>query len=226
MAVLTLEDGKANTFERSTFQALSEALKEIASASVGAVLFTGRRGFFSAGLDLKVLPAISHLERVESIRAFGQTVLQLFLFPKPVVVAVSGHALGAGAMLALAADVRVGVEGNFRFGLNEVPIGMVVPTFGVEIARASVSPTIVTEMLLHGRVLTPPELLEHRIVEVVTPRHDALMSVALERAQALATLPGGPYTETKLRLRGQGAERAAAVLDRESEELVRGIGGA
>src|SRR5262249_16712786 len=136
IAALTLEDGKANTFERSTFEALEKALEEIAVAQVGAVMLHGRPGFFSAGLDLKVLPALSLPERVETIRAFGRAMLALFGFQKPVVAAVTGHALGAGAMLALAADVRLCAEGPFRFGLNEVPIGMVVPTFGVEIARA------------------------------------------------------------------------------------------
>ena len=222
VAVLTLEDGKANTFERSTFEDLQKTLGAIAVSPAGSLLLVGRAGFFSAGLDLKVLPAITRDQRVETIRAFGRAMLELFLFPKPTVAAVSGHALGAGAMLALASDVRILTEGPFRFGLNEVPIGMVVPTFGVEIARAAVPTPMLSELVTHGRIFAPMELVSRGAAEAaVMP--EQLLATATSRAAALAQLPGAPYANTKLRLRGQAAEWARSKLDDESAELVDAI---
>ena len=58
----------------------------------------------------------------------------------PVVLAVTGHALAMGGLFLLSADYRIGTEGEFKLGLNEVAIGMTLPYFGVELARARLDP--------------------------------------------------------------------------------------
>jgi enoyl-CoA hydratase/carnithine racemase len=195
----------------------------VASKALSAVL-TGRPGFLSAGLDVKALPALSMEEKKDVVRAMASAVLKLFLLPKPVVAAVSGHALGAGAMFALAADLRVFADGPFRFGLNEVPAGLFVPSFAVELARACVSASRLTELVVHGRVLSPHEALSMHVAETVHAP-ESLMAAAMMHARHLARLSGSGYALTKRLVRGPAADAARASLPGELDELARMLDG-
>jgi enoyl-CoA hydratase len=224
VAVVRMDDGKANAFTEPVFEALQAALARVEGTDAGAVLLTGRAGTFSAGLNLKVLPTLSGPQTGALVTRFGEAVLQLLLFPRPVVAAVSGHALGAGAMLALASDMRLFAEGPFRFGLNEVPGGLMVPSFGVEAARTAVPAERLTEAVVHGRVYAPQEALEARIAHAVLAP-DALLPVALEHAQALAQLPTAAYAATKRALREPSVAHARAVLTAEVGRIVAALEG-
>src|SRR5213075_2654947 len=98
VAIVSLDDGKANALLVPEFQGLEAALDEVQKSNALSVVLTGRPGFFSAGLNLKALGAMSLEQKKELVAAMGSAVLKLFLFPKPIVAAVSGHALGGGAM--------------------------------------------------------------------------------------------------------------------------------
>ncbi len=220
VAILTLDDGKANTFAGPEFSGLEAVLDEAAASDARACVLTGRAGFLSAGLNLKVMAAASLEEKRALVTGMGNSMLKLFLFPKPVVTAVSGHALGAGAMLALAADVRIFADGPFKFGLNEVPAGLFVPTFALELALNVVPPTLMTEFCGHGRTLSPAESLAHHITEAVVPP-ERLLETALARARALGALSGSGYTLTKRLMREHSAELGRSRLPGELDELAR-----
>jgi enoyl-CoA hydratase len=140
--------------------------------------------------------------------------LRIWAFPRPTVAAVTGHALAGGAILAFTADVRLMAEGPFRFGLNEVAIGLPLPCFALEPARAALAGTTLTEATAHGRVFGAQEARERGIVEALVPP-DALLPAALERARGLAGLKSGPYAATKRLLIADGLRRAEAALDAE-----------
>jgi enoyl-CoA hydratase len=220
VAILALDDGKANALLVPEFEGLEGALDAVERSSALAVVLTGRPGYFSAGLDLKALPMLSLDEKQRLVEAMGRAVLKLFLFPKPVVAAVSGHALGGGAMLALAADLRVFADGPYKFGLNEVQLGLFVPSYAVELARACVSPSRLTELVTHGRVLSPLEALSMHIAESVHAP-EAVLAAALLRARGLAALSGPGYALTKRLVRGPGAEASQKNLPGELAELSR-----
>lgn len=220
VAIVSLDDGKANALLVPEFEGLEATLDAVERAGARAVVLTGRPGFFSAGLNLKALGTLSLEEKQQLVAAMGSAVLKLFLFPRPVVAAVSGHALGGGAMLALASDVRVFAEGAFRFGLNEVQVGLFVPSYAIELARAAVSAARLTELVAHGRVLSPMEALSMHVAESVHAP-EALRAAALLRARDLAQLDGAGYGITKRLLRGPGADAARARIPGELEELSR-----
>ncbi len=220
VAVLSLDDGKANVVMVPEFEGLELALDQVEQSDARAVVLTGRPGYFSAGLNVKVLPTLSTEDRATLIAALGRAALKLFLFPRPVVAAVCGHALGAGAMLALAADLRIFADGSYKFGLNEVPAGIFVPSFGVELAAAAVSSSRLTELVIHGRVLSPMEALAMHVVEAVHAP-EALRAAALMRARGLGQLSGAGYALTKRLVRRPVAERALLQLPGELEELAR-----
>jgi enoyl-CoA hydratase len=219
VAVISRDDGKANTVLSEDFRALEATLDEVEQGGALAVVLAGRPGFFCAGLNLKALPGLSVEGKQALVTDMGRAVLKLFLFPRPVVAAVGGHALGAGAMFALAADVRIFAEGPFKFGLNEVPAGLFVPSYAIELARAAVSASRLTELVVHGRVLSPMEALTMHVAEGVHSP-EALRTAALMRARSLAALSGTGYAITKRLVRGPAAEQARARLPSELAELV------
>jgi enoyl-CoA hydratase len=223
VAVLTRDDGKANTVLSPDFRALEAALDEVEQSGARALVLAGRPGFFSAGLNLKALGALDLQGKQTLVADMGSAVLKLFLFPRPVVAAVGGHALGAGAMFALAADVRVFGDGPFKFGLNEVPAGLFVPSYAIELAAAAVSASRLTELVAHGRVLSPMEALTMHVAEAVHST-EALRTAALLRARSLAPLGGPGYATTKRLLRGPAVERARARLPAELAQLAAMLG--
>src|SRR4051794_12719907 len=140
VAVVTLDDGKANALALEQFESLSVALAEVRASDAGAMVLEGRPGFLSAGLNLKVLPNLELPELMQVLKRFAQVVGdELFNLPLPTVAAVSGHAIAGGCMLALGCDVRLMARGNFKLGLNEVPGGIPLPVFAVEMMRLAVS---------------------------------------------------------------------------------------
>lgn len=218
IAIVSIDDGKANALLVPEFEGLEGALAAVEQSDARACVLTGRPGFYSAGLNLKALGGLSLEEKQALVAAMGSAVLKLFLFPKPVVAAVSGHALGAGAMFALAADIRVFADGAFKFGLNEVAMGLFVPSFAIELARAAVSPSRLTELVVHGRVMSPMEALSMHIAEAVHSP-EALLAAALIRARGLAALSGRGYALTKRLVRGPMADAARTKIPGELTEL-------
>lgn len=224
VAIVSLDDGKANTLIIPRFLDLERALDEVERSSALAVVLTGRPGFFSAGLDVKSLATTTLDEKKAMLVAMGSALHKLFLFPRPVVAAVSGHALGGGALLALACDTRVFADGAFRFGLNEVPIGLFVPSYGIELARSAVSASRLTDLVAHGRVLSPMEALSMHVAEAVHAP-EVLRAAALMVARDLAKLSGSGYAITKRLLREPAAEAARARIPAELDVLAQMLGG-
>ena len=88
-------------------------------------------------------------------------------FPTPVLVACSGHAIAAGTFAALAADLRIGVEGPFKLGLNEVRIGLTVPLYVVELARQRLAPADFNRALITAEMYGPEEAVDAGFLDAV-----------------------------------------------------------
>lgn len=123
--VIRVDDGKANALTPDVIQSVSDALTE-GFEQAKAVTIIGREGKFSAGFDLKIMT--SGVEQARDLLGAGAALgLKIFEAPVPVVLGVTGHALAMGGILTTCADYRVGADGPFKLGLNEVAIGMPVP---------------------------------------------------------------------------------------------------
>ena len=215
VGVVTLDDGKANAIQDEFLAGLGAALDRAqADDEVGALLVAGRPGCFSGGLDLKTLPALPRAALRATCRRFGEGMLRLAAFPKPVVAAVSGHALAGGCVLLLCCDFRLGAAGPFRIGLNEVAIALPLPTFVIELARDALAPAALHEALLTGRAYDPEAAVRAGYLHEVHAA-EALFDRALERAQALASLPGAAFAETKRRVKAEALRRGAATNEAE-----------
>lgn len=210
IATITLDDGKANVMSESMLRAIDAALDR-ARDDEAVVLLTGRERMFSAGYDLGMFKRDPE-EILRTIRLGGRVVTRLLGFERPVVAACPGHAVAQGAFTLLAADVRFGVRGPFKFGLNEVAIGLTIPHYGVEIARLRMPAPWFHRATLTAPLLTPEQALAAGFLdELVEP--DALLASARAEAARLTTIDIAAHRGTKERVRGAAIERMRASLE-------------
>ena len=139
---------------------------------------------------------------------------RLLGFPTPVVAACNGLSLALGALLLLSTDVRIGTEGNYKIGTNEVAIGMPLPYFGVEIARHRLPPTHFIRAIANAEIYTPQGAVEAGFLDVVVSE-DKLAETAIESARGLAKLDQAAYYATKRRAREQAIRTINEAIEEE-----------
>ncbi len=223
LALLTLDDGRANAIGRAFCSEMEARLDEIEGGDCHAVVLRGRPGFFSGGLDLKELPALDPEELTRMTGRFMAMMRRLFLFPKPIVAAADGHAIAGGMMLYLAADVRLAVDRpEARFGLNEAVTG--IPLLGgtAGLCTWSIPPQHHTELILHGRLVDARGTFDRGITHELVTDAAALEERARARAAALADLDLPAYRLNKLVLREPAWEAAAAQAARLADQAPQG----
>lgn len=202
VAVLVMDDGRANALGHQMIGELNAALKR-AESEAGAILILGRERRFCAGFDLQVM-ASGAQNVVPLVSAGAELLLGIYTHPLPVVIGCTGHAMAAGALLLLAADLRVGAEGDFKIGLPEVAIHMTMPAFGLELARDRLARNHLTAAVTQARIYNPIEAAQVGYLDQTAPA-DALIDTAFGRARELAALPQPAFRNTKRK------ERAATV---------------
>jgi enoyl-CoA hydratase len=214
IAEIVLDDGKVNAMSSPFFDELNAALDRAAADDSGAVVVAGRPGYFSAGLNIKLLPTLPRDELTRTLVLFGRTMLRVWTFPLPIVAAVTGHAVAGGAVLAFACDRRFVADGQFRVQLNETAIGLALPTWALAICESAVPVQFHADAFLHARPYSPAEALARGMVDDVVPA-DAVIARAHDAASVLTALDRGAYAETKRRMRSRGLAWAERHLEAE-----------
>ena len=198
VALVTLDDGKANALSHDMLAAIEAAL-ERACQSDRAVMLVGRPGKFCAGFDLKTM--MSGVDAATALVSAGAALyMRLYELPLPVVAACTGHALAGGALLLLASDTRIGAEGDFKIGLNEVSISMPLPVLAQELARDRLGKRYLTEATIQARIYSPDGAAEVGYLDQLASA-ETLVDEAHAIAKRLADLPQPAYGLTKAKLR-------------------------
>ena len=208
IATITMDDGKVNALSSAMLSAVLEGLDR-AEADGGIVVLTGREDTFSAGFDLRC-----ERERWPQMLVDGARLAERMLaFPSPVVVACNGNAIAMGGFALLSADYRVGAEGAFSIGLNEVAIGLTVPWFGIEIARHRLNRRYFDRCLITGALLDPAEAVTAGFLDHVV-EHEHVLRTAMEVAQSFKGLDRAAHAATKLRIRDAAIAGVRDGIDR------------
>ena len=198
---IQLNRGKVNAINTLMVCELINAIEVAQSeAEVRAVILTGGKGCFTAGLDLKDLVVLDE-EGVEYFwRSFHKLILNLVRLDKPVLSAISGHSPAGGCVLAICSDFRIMVDGEFTIGLNELAVGIPVPALIYELMSLWVGRRHAYQNLMTAKLLTPLEALEQGLVdELVTM--DELDSSARGRIETVLNFPEQQWSMTKRNLR-------------------------
>jgi len=218
--VLALARPPVNAIDFALVRALGDAAEAAGSdAACRALVITGAPGVFSAGIDTKRIPTYDADERASMLRAVNRTVLALYALEKPAVAAISGHALGAGLVLALCCDLRLAADGDFRLGLTEAEAGIPFPAGPLAVARAELSPESLRRLALSSATEAPASPWLAGIVDRVVPA-EGLLARAQGEARALAAQPA--FAAVKRQLRGDTIARLRRIVERDEEPLLAG----
>lgn len=210
--LIHMDDGKANALSPSMIADISAALAQAeADENVVSAVLTGREGRFSAGFDLSVMQGGGMADIINLVADGGDLVRNIYGCGVPVVAACNGHALAAGALMLLGCDIRVGAEGPFKVGLNEVAIGMTLPDWAHTLAEQRLSKRHIQRAIANARITEPTAAVDVGYLDRVVPA-DALLDTAIEEAAALSALDAGAYRRTM-----QGFRKPT--LDRMAEQI-------
>jgi enoyl-CoA hydratase len=133
--------------------------------------------------------------------------LEIFEFPKPVVIACTGHALAMGGILLFCSDIRIGAEGSFKIGLNEVAIGMPVPRFAVDLGRDRLTKAAFTRAINHATVYDPESAVVAGFLDRVVPAEDTVAAAIAEAAELAERLHPKGFATTRINCRGELAAK-------------------
>lgn len=214
IATLTLSNGKVNAISPDVIAAFNAALDR-AEQDRAIVVITGQPGILSGGYDLKVMT--SGPQNAIDLVAAGSTLARRMLaHPYPIIVACPGHAVAKGAFILLSADYRIGVEGPFSIGLNEVQIGMTMHHVGIELARDRLRKSAFHRSVINGEMFDPQGALEAGFLDKVVTV-DALQATIQAVAQQFKKINMTAHRNTKLKVRKALLETldAAIALDKQ-----------
>jgi len=215
---ITLDNPPANSYDLAFMQELAAAIgaaSEDPTARVIAVRSASEK-FFSAGADVKRFLANDVEANMEMVRLAHEALASIARSPKLFVACVAGHALGGGLEIALACDVRYGVEGRHRLGTPEVSLGLLPGNGGTQRLPRLIGVGPALELLTTGRQLSVDEAQALGILSQVFPDHAALDA----HLATLGVLPPLALAEIK-RAVYEGIERPLAdglALERELVE--------
>lgn len=206
VAVVRFDDGKANVLSTTAIEGFDAALDR-AVADADAVTIVGRPGKLCAGFDLSVMTAGPEAAR-DLVARGGRLLMRIYQHPQPVTVAVTGHALAAGALLVLSCDVRVGAEVPAKIGLNETSIGMPLPVFAVALAEDRLARTALVDATLGAAVYDPHGAAAVGYLDRVVPA-GTVVDDAVAEARRLGAYSTAAYARTKQVLRAATLRRVA-----------------
>ena len=198
IATLTLSNGKVNAISPDVIAAFNAALDR-AEQDRAVVIITGQPGILSGGYDLKVMT--SSPENAINLVAAGSTLARRMLsHPFPIIVACGGHAVAKGAFILLSSDYRIGVEGPFSIGLNEVQIGMTMHHVGIELAKDRLRKSVFHRSVINGEMFNPQSAVDAGFLDVVVAP-EQLLPTAIAAAQQLKKINMKAHKNTKLKVR-------------------------
>jgi enoyl-CoA hydratase len=206
ITTLRLSHGKASALDIELLDGLALALAEANASSARAVILTGTGSIFSAGVDLfrLVEGGTEYAERF--VPALSRTLLDLFAFPKPLIVAVNGHAIAGGCIFTLAGDYRLMAAGNARIGMPELLVGVPFPPTVLEAVRFAVPPQHLQMLIYTGRTVVAEDALRYGLIDEVT-EPASLIARAEEMARHFAGLPERSFALAKYQLRDRAINR-------------------
>jgi len=220
IATLRLNRPPANALDLALITALADTFTELENQpEVRALIVTGAGRFFSAGLDLKAVPAYSRDEQRALANNLNRMVGRLYGLPLPVVAAVNGHSIAGGVIVALSCDYRIGAGGDYKIGLTEARVGVPFPVGPMAVVQSELSHPAARRAVLLARNVGPQEALAQGLLDELQPA-EQLLSRATEMAEEMAALPRTAYGRIKRQMRAAALARIDDAVSNQNEPVL------
>ncbi|MCZ0754822.1 enoyl-CoA hydratase [Anoxybacillus sp. J5B_2022] len=182
VATVAFSRPPANALSSAVLKELSSLLDELKDdEQVRTILLHGEGRFFSAGADIKEFTSVSSSDEAAALARAGQQVMEkLEQFPKPVIAAIHGAALGGGLELAMGCHIRIVAE-NAKLGLPELQLGIIPGFAGTQRLMRYVGFGKALEMMWTSEPITGTEAVQWGLANKAVPEEKLL-----EEAKALA----------------------------------------
>ncbi len=200
IAYICIDDGKANVVSHQFVDDMTELLDR-ATTEAKAVVLHARTGMFSAGFDLKELQK-GPAEAEALVNRGTQMLTRIYAHPQPTIAACDGHAIGLGAFLLLATDVRLGSATEYNITLPETAIGMPFTPVLMTLIRDRLSSRHQTMAVLHSKPYGAEEAVNAGFLDNVTEQA-SLLDECQALAENLGQLPTEIHAVNKEDLRSQ-----------------------
>jgi Delta3-Delta2-enoyl-CoA isomerase len=186
----------ANAMSPELISKLLEKLEQSANTA-DAVVVSGRPGMFSAGLDIPALLPLDRAALLNFWHLFLDLLRTIAHMPVPTVFALTGHAPAGGIVISLFGDYRIMSRGNYKTGLNEVQVGLVVsPVIKNALVRL-IGPHPAEKILVPGAMLSPDQALAIGLVDELADTPEATVARAVNWCEYLLSLPRNAMTLTR-----------------------------
>ena len=216
--IIRMNHAGENKFTKPFIEALNQALDQVeADASAKAVVLTGAaEKFFSTGMDLNWIMTLSKDAWIPFFLEMDKLLHRVFVFPKPMVAAVNGHAFAGGLFLALCTDYRVMREDRGYMCMPEIDLGIHLPPGTVELISHVMGARNSEFMALSGKRLTPKDALDLGAVDELA-KAELVLPRSLEIARLLSAKIPKTYAQHKLQLR----KNAARVMEIDDPPFIK-----
>ncbi|MGA2354873.1 MAG: enoyl-CoA hydratase/isomerase family protein [Terriglobales bacterium] len=210
---LRLNRPPVNALNLELVAALRQAVEAAPQDGARALVLSGAPGRFSAGLDVPLLLGLDRAAMAALWREFYALLKALAGSPIPIVAVITGHAPAGGTVLPLFCDWRVGAEGEFKLGLSEVQVGIILPPMVLAALRRQIGPRQAERLAVTGALISPQEALQVGLLDEVVAV-DRVVDRALEWCQTLLAFPAEAMAVTR---RNSRADLVALCANFEAE---------
>lgn len=201
IATVMINRPKVNAINEPLAEELLDCFQDLAKNSqVKAIIITGEGKFFSFGLDIPEFLTYPRESFIRFTTKFARLYTNMFLHPKPIIAALSGHTIAGGCMIATACDTRIMVSGKPRISMNEINFGSSLFPGSVEMLKYWVGHKNAETVAFTGAMYSAEEAKAIGLVDLVVPP-DALADHALSVARQFALRYGPAFESIKALLR-------------------------
>lgn len=218
--ILQLNRGKANALNHDMILELRYFFNKCKiDQSCKAILLTGKKDFFSAGIDLPEVFNYSEEKTKQFWADFLLLAIDMIEFDKPLICAINGHAPAGGCILACCCDFRIMIsKDKYRIGLNEMAVG-IAPRAGIfELYAFWIGKKIAYQALLEGKLFGVQEAKKIGLIDTLC-EEEKLMSLATEKINQYTQLPKAAFSQTKRAMRQPIAQIMKSTFDQDLDQL-------
>ncbi|MFT7588049.1 MAG: 3,2-trans-enoyl-CoA isomerase [Limisphaerales bacterium] len=199
--IIQLNRDTANAINMLMVDELRETFRIILDdTSVKGAILTGKEHFFSAGFDLIELYDYDRQQIKDFWTNFFLLIVELVAFPKPLVASITGHSPAGGCVLAFCADYRIMAQGNYKTGMNEIAVGIVVPDSLFKLYSYWIGRRRAYMFLTEGKLFSPEEAFMYQLIDkVVAP--NMVLAKAEEKLNQYLQFDSDAWQKSKMHLR-------------------------